>query len=199
MSLPKRIAHELKRHAPFTAFGALTGVIITGIVILVRLSTEASNVIFHTLHPAHILVSALVTTAMYRLYGGGVKAAVGIGFVGSVAICSISDIVFPFLGGALLGANITFHACIIEHPWLIALSAFVGITIGLLGPRTRFPHAGHVLLSTWASLFYLMAFGIVDWVPLLPLVFPILFVAVWIPCCVSDIVFPLLFVRKKQR
>ena len=199
MNSLKRIAYELKRHAPFTAFGAFTGIVVMGIVIFINLSGETSHAIFHTLHPAHIVLSALVTTAMYRRYRGGIAAAVGIGFVGSVAICSVSDIIFPYLGGALIGFPITLHVCFIEHTWLITLSALAGISIGLLRPWTRFPHAGHVLLSTYASLFYLTAFGTADWIPLFPLIFLVLFVAVWIPCCVSDIVFPLLFVRKKKR
>lgn len=200
MSLLKQIAYELKRHAPFTAFGALTGVILMGIIILVGLSSETHDTIFHFLHPLHIVLSALVTTAMYRKYRGGVTLAVGIGFFGSIAICSISDIVFPYIGGVLLGLPITLHVCFIEHTWLIILSAFAGIAIGFSWSKTRFPHAGHVLVSTYASLFYLTTFvAPADWPPLLLLIFPILFVAVWIPCCVSDIVFPLLFVKVKRR
>lgn len=196
----KRIAYELKRHAPFTAFGALTGIVLMELVILTGLPRETSHTIFHTLHLAHILLSALVTTAMYRVYKGGIGAALGIGFVGLIAICTASDVVFPYLGGALLGFPITFHVCFIEHPLLITLSALAGIAIGLAWPRTKFPHAGHVLLSTYASLFYLTTFGTpVGWLPLLPFVFLILFVAVWVPCCASDIVFPLLFVRKGRR
>jgi hypothetical protein len=200
LSSLRRIVYELKRHAPFTALGALTGIILMAIVVFVGLSHETSHTTFHVLHPVHILLSALVTTAMYRRYGGNIAAAVGIGFVGSVAICSMSDIVFPYLGGGLLGFPITLHVCLIEHPWLIALSALAGIGIGLLRPWTRFSHAGHMLLSTYASLFYLTTWGgPANWVPLLPLIFLILFVAVWIPCCLSDIVFPLLFVRKGKR
>ncbi len=169
-----------------------------GIMILVGLSYETPHIIFHVLHPLHIVLSALVTTAMYRRYRGGVAMAVGIGFVGSIAICSTSDIVFPYIGGVLLGLPITLHVCFIEHTWLITLSALAGIAIGLLWSRTRFPHAGHVLLSTYSSLFYFTTFGTpADWIPLLPLIFQILFIAVWVPCCVSDIVFPLLFVRKR--
>lgn len=193
------IVEELKHHAPFTVLGALTGIILMELVILARLSHETSHVIFHTLHPAHVLLSALVTTAMYRGYRGGIWAAVGIGFVGSIAISSASDIVFPYIGGALLGFPITLHVCFIEYPWLIIPSALAGIAIGLALTRTKFPHAGHVLLSTYASLFYLTTFGTpADWLPLLLPIFIILFVAVWIPCCVSDIVFPLLFVRKRR-
>jgi hypothetical protein len=187
------IAAELKRHAPFTALGALSGIAIMALVVLIGLSSDINHTIFHSLHPLHIALSAIVTTALYRRYGGGIWAAIAIGFVGSVAICTLSDIVLPYLGGTLLGAGISLHICFIEHPWLVIPAAFAGIAIGMLAPETRFPHAGHVLVSTWASLFYLTAYGVTDWLPLLPLVFVVLFFAVWIPCCTSDIVFPLLF------
>jgi len=95
----KHITEELKHHAPFTAMGALIGMILMGVVTFIGLSHETSRAIFHTLHPAHILLSAVVTTAMYRRYRRSIVAAVVIGFVGSVPICSISDIIFPYLGG----------------------------------------------------------------------------------------------------
>ncbi len=170
------------------------------IIIFVGITFETSDTIFYVLHPLRIVLSALVTTAMYRRYRGSVAMAVGIGFVGSIAIGSISDIFFPYIGGVLLGLPITLHISLIEHTWLITLSALAGIAIGLSWSRTKVPHAGHVLTSTYASLFYLTTFvAPADWLPLLPLIFPILFVAVWIPCCVSDIVFPLLFVRGGRR
>lgn len=166
-----------------------------GIIVFVELSSETFHAAFHVLHPFHIVLSALVTTAIYRRHGGGIAAAVGIGFIGSVSICSISDIVFPYLGGVLIGFPIAFHVCFIEHAWLITPSALVGIMVGLFRSWTRVPHFGHVLLSTYASLFYFATWGLpADWIPLLPLIFLVLFVAVWIPCCISDIAFPLLFV-----
>jgi dolichyl-phosphate-mannose--protein O-mannosyl transferase len=79
---------------------------------------------------------------------------------------------------------------------VINSAAAIGIAIGYRKQFTKFPHSGHVLLSTWASLFYFTAFGTATWLPLLPLIFVFLFIAVWIPCCMSDIVFPLLFVRR---
>jgi hypothetical protein len=192
------IIRELKRHVPFTALGALSGIAIMALVVSIGLSSDANHTIFHSLHPLHIAFSAIVTTAMFRRYGGVIWAAVVLGFVGSVGICTLSDIVFPYLGGRLLGASISLHVCFIEHPWFVIPAAFAGIGFGMLAPWTRFPHAGHVLLSTWASLFYLTAFGFTDWLPLLPLVFVVLFFAVWIPCCTSDIVFPLLFSKEHE-
>jgi len=89
-----------------------------------------------------------------------------------------------------------FHVPFIEE-WWINFLALGGIAIGYWRQTTKIPHFGHVLLSTWASLFYIMAFGKADWIPLLPFIFLFLFLAVWLPCCLSDIVYPLLFVRKE--
>ena len=194
----KPIAHELARHIPFTASGAVTGIIIMVIIVLGNVPPKISYAAFYTLHPIHILLSALVTTAMYKKYGNGkIWAAILIGYLGSIGIATISDAIIPYLGGALLGIKIEFHMPFIEKWWLINPVALIGITIGYWKPTTKIPHFGHVLLSTWASLFYFTAFGTARWIPQLHFVFLFLFLAVWLPCCLSDIVFPLLFTRKR--
>jgi len=194
----KPIAHELARHIPFTASGAVTGVIIIVIIVLGNVPPKVSYAAFYTLHPIHVLLSALVTTAMYKKYGNGkIWAAILIGYFGSIGIATISDAIIPYLGGALLGIKIEFHMPFIEKWWLINPVALIGITIGYWKPTTKIPHFAHVLLSTWASLFYFTAFGTARWIPQLHFVFLFLFLAVWLPCCLSDIVFPLLFARKR--
>ena len=76
------------------------------------------------------------------------------------------------------------------------LTAILGIIIAYFWPRTRFPHAGHVLISTWASSFHVLMNTHRELTPMMFVgVFIVLFIAVWLPCCVSDIVFPLLFVK----
>ena len=192
----RRIISELKRHAPFTALGALTGSAVMAIIVFGDVPSEISHTIFYILHPLHVILSALVTTAMYAKYRKAkLWAVILIGWTGSIGIATISDAVIPYLGGSLLHAQMEFHVPFIEK-WWINLLALGGIAIGLRKQTTRVPHAGHVLLSTWASLFYFTSFGIANWIPLLPFVFLFLFLAVWIPCCSSDIVYPLLFVRK---
>jgi len=199
MSRLRHIAAELKEHAPFTAFGAAVGVIVMAIVSLARLDSEVFHHSFHLLHPAHMLLSSIVTAAMFRLHRGGVVDSIAVGFLGAAGICAVSDILLPHAGGMLLGASMTPHLCLLEHPWLVVIPGLIGGTIGALTGRwTRCPHAAHVLVSTLASLFYLMAFGVADWLPISPLVFVVLFVAVWVPCCTSDVVFPHLFVRKAK-
>ena len=192
----RRIISELKRHAPFTALGALTGSAVMAIIVFGDVPSEISHTIFYILHPLHVILSALVTTAMYTKYRKAkLWAVILIGWTGSIGIATISDAVIPYLGGSLLHAQMEFHVPFIEK-WWINLLALGGIAIGLRKQTTRVPHAGHVLLSTWASLFYFTSFGIANWIPLLPFVFLFLFLAVWIPCCTSDIVYPLLFIRK---
>ena len=200
----KLIAEELARHIPFTAFGALTGIAFMLIIVLGgfidQISPAAEN-IFYVLHPTHIVLSALVTTAIYRLYSKGKPwVAILIGYTGAILIATLSDAVIPYLGETLLDLpNRGIHIGFIDKWWLVNPLAFLGIAIGFWRPTTRFPHAGHVLISTWASLFHvIMALGqTLNWVQFLA-IFLFLFLAVWIPCCLSDIVYPLLFVREDK-
>jgi len=203
----RRIARELKDHAPFTALGAITGIIIMVIIVFAKVPDGVSRIAFYSLHPLHIVLSAIVTTAMYRRYGSGkIWAAILIGYIGSIGIATLSDAAIPYLGGTLLGVKMEFHIPFIETEkmpvigiakWqLVNSAALAGIILGYLRPTTKIPHYGHVFLSTWASMFYFTAFGTAWWIPLLPFIFLFLFLAVWIPCCTSDIVFPLLFGRK---
>jgi len=198
----KQILKELKEHMPFTAFGAVTGIIL--IIFFQKLPYKFSYSIFYTLHPLHVFLSALVTASMYNFYkcGTGKKKSnlvtlILIGYVGSVGIATLSDSVIPYLGEIFL--NLPYreiHVGFIEEWWLVNPLALFGIGIAYLKPSTKFPHFGHVLLSTWASLFHIiMALGhTLNWYIYFG-IFTFLFLSVWIPCCVSDIVFPLLFVK----
>ena len=195
---------ELIEHIPFTAIGAATGIIIMVVLVLTNANQIVSEGLFHLTHPAHVLLSGLATTAMYRKYGkGGAAKAFVIGYAGSIGIATLSDVFIPYLGGTLLGIEMELHLPLIETEpmhliglpvWIIInTAALAGILIGYLKPATHFPHTGHVLLSTWASLFNFTAYGVANWIPLLFPIFIFLFISVWLPCCFSDIVFPLLW------
>ncbi|MBL7197675.1 MAG: hypothetical protein ISS47_06215 [Candidatus Omnitrophica bacterium] len=206
----KQILKELKIHAPFTLFGAITGIII--IIFFRNLPSRLSYNIFYVLHPIHIVLSALVTASMYELHECkriSSKCIRGkcnfwilliIGYMGSIGIATLSDSIIPYLGEAILKMpNRGIHIGFIEKWWLVNPLAVIGVTIAYFRPSTKFPHAGHVLLSTWASLFHIiMAIGgALHWFGYV-VVFLFLFLAVWIPCCLSDIVFPLLLIKKNK-
>jgi hypothetical protein len=202
----KKILEELKEHAPFTIFGAITGIII--MVFFRKLPSEISYKLFYTLHPIHVVLSALVTASMYERhkcggFGKGCNLAVllAIGYVGSIGIATISDSIIPYLGEVLLDMpHRHAHIGFIEEWWLINPLALLGIAIAYFRPTTKMPHYGHVLISTWASLFHiLMADGkAMGWFSYI-VIFFFLFIAVWAPCCISDIIFPLLFVKKRKK
>ena len=206
----KQILKELKIHAPFTLFGAITGIII--IIFFRNLPSKLSYNIFYVLHPIHIVLSALVTASMYELHECkriNSKCIRGkcnfwilliIGYMGSIGIATLSDSIIPYLGEVILKMpNRGIHIGFIEKWWLVNPLAVIGVTIAYFRPSTKFPHAGHVLLSTWASLFHIiMAIGgALHWFGYV-VVFLFLFLAVWIPCCLSDIVFPLLLTKKHK-
>jgi hypothetical protein len=194
------LTEELKNHAPFTVCGAITGIII--MIFFHNLPSKASYSIFYVLHPVHVVLSALVTASMYELHIKGktkLWILLLIGYVGSVGIATISDSVIPYLGEILLRLpNRGIHLGFIEKWWLVNPLAIIGVAIAYFRPTTKFPHSGHVLLSTWASLFHiLMALSQgINWISYI-VIFIFLFLAVWLPCCMSDIIFPLLFVKEK--
>jgi len=199
----RQIAIELWHHAPFTALGAVTGAVFMVIIVFGNILSpvsQASYAIFYVLHPVHVVLSALVTTALYKKYSSGkIWAVILVGYFGSIGIATISDSIIPYLGETLMVLPYReIHIGFIEEWWLVNPAALLGIIIGYSKQTTEFPHYGHVLISTWASLFHIiMALGgMANWITFL-VIFLFLFLAVWLPCCVSDIVFPLLFVRKK--
>lgn len=208
----KQILKELKIHAPFTLFGAITGIII--IALFQKAPPDLSYNIFYVLHPIHVVLSALVTASMYKLHtcerisGKCISGKCNlwilliIGYLGSIGIATISDSIIPYLGEVMLKMpNKGLHLGFIEKWWLVNPLALVGVLIAGFRPTTKFPHAGHVLLSTWASLFHIiMAIGggALNWFVYV-VIFLFLFFAVWIPCCLSDIIFPLLFVKEQKK
>ncbi len=129
----RRIAHELKEHIPFTALGALTGIMMMTIIALGNVPVHVSYTAFYVSHPVHVLLSALVTTAMYMRYRKArFLAAVIIGWTGSAGIATISDALIPYLGGTLLHAQMEFHVPFTEpEHWWVNLVALAGIAIGL--------------------------------------------------------------------
>ena len=190
------IGKELKAHAPFTFVGALTGIAIMVILASAEVPRSFSAAFFWGLHPLHVVLSALVTAGMYRLHSTGqLWATILVGYFGSIGIATLSDCIIPYVGEGLLELpNRGIHLGFISKWWLVNPLAAIGIAIAYLCPKTAFPHAGHVLLSTWASLFHMtMALGKDIGLLTLAIIPVFLFFAVWIPCCASDIVFPLLF------
>ncbi len=262
--MQKRIAAiglELKHHAPFTLFGAATGILC--MLLFRHAGQEVSHRLFQVFHPGHVILSAMVTTSLFRLYEKktSLLKLVLVGYLGAVGVATLSDSVLPFFGETILGVAVPTHGALHEHDaaahdhehdpigeahiheegehvdshgaatdsavhadhdnhrhgtegairprlhlgfiedwYVVNPAALLGVFIAYFWPRTRFPHAGHVLISTWASSFHVLMNTHTELTTVMLVgVFVVLFIAVWLPCCVSDIIFPLLFVKGAPR
>ena len=192
----ENILTELKNHAPFTLFGALTGIVC--MLLFRNIEHHTAHRIFYVFHPSHVILSAMVTASMFKLHTRKAKflTVLLVGFLGSLGIATLSDSLIPYIGEFLLGMHAHTHIGFIEGWYVVIPAAIVGSLAAYFRPKTKFPHAGHVLLSTWASAFHMLmatAGQLTIWKAVGS--FGFLFIAVWLPCCISDIVFPLLFVK----
>lgn len=199
---------EFREHLPTTLFAALAGVGVLGVITFAAelthreaLLPEASEDLFHTVHFFHLFLSAMATTAMFWRYDRRFWKAVGIGVLGSALFCGTSDVFIPLAGGWFLGIAMETHICFSEHPLLVWPFLLCGVVAAFLLPplkqTSHFAHGGHVFLSSAASVLYLVSFGVTEWLRLAPFIFLLLVVAVLVPCCTSDIVFPLMLSGSK--
>ena len=200
---------ELRHHLPFSILSVSMGMLFAGVLTFIGMAAGTNNLsggmqnLFHILHPTHVLISAMATTAMFRQHERRLWKAVAVGFVASVGICGISDIFFPYFSGLILGAPMHLHVCIIEHPQIILPFALLGIFTGLLAPGTIeknegivFSHTLHVFISANASIAYLISYGFTNWMAQVGSVLIFMVLSVVIPCCTSDILFPLCFINR---
>lgn len=219
----KQIGVELKAHSPFTLFGALTGI---AMMLLFRnIGHQASYRLFYVFHPAHVVLSAMVTASLFRLHEKtrSFFIVLIVGYVGSIGIATLSDSILPFFGEEILGVMVPVHSHMheaqtgeehegheqheehsekklhlgfIEEWYIVNPAALLGVLIAYFLPRSKLPHAFHILISTWASSAHIMMNTHQSLTAVLILgCFIVLFIAVWFPCCFSDIIFPMLLVK----
>ena len=235
MSFKEKTLHilaELRGHIPFTLLGATLGILL--MLIFRNITTGGGHILFMVFHPLHVVLSAMVTTSMFKIHSTrkSLLVILAIGYFGSIGVATLSDIIMPHIGAGIFGLDIPSHSEIhslsadaesrrvgttapshetqahsegmhfgfIEEWYLVNPAALLGIFIALMLPHTKFPHAAHILVSTWASSAYLLMRLQADITAAAVLsMFFVLFLSVWLPCCFSDIVFPLLFIDPDLR
>ena len=199
------LAVEFTRHLPYTVVSSLIAMVAVWYFGMTQNQQHAGTGwtselqwSFHVLHPLHVCLSAITTTAVIWHFDRRLIKTLLVG-LSSVIPCALSDYIVPFVGGRLLGQTMQLHICLIEHPTLILPFLLLGILGGLLfearvSGHSVFSHGVHVFISSSAALLYLVSFGFTGWLTDIQWVFPVLLVvviAVWIPCCLSDIVIPI--------
>ena len=205
---------ELRDHVPFSVSAVAIGLVFAGLVCFLAPESHVTahdgqghtgiSPLFHLFHPVHMFFSAAATTAMFWRYDRRALKATVVGLIGAIGVCGVSDIGVPYLAQLVMGWEAELHVCVVEDPGLVFPFAIVGVLVGLsaaagVSRSTLFSHSLHVLASTLASIFYLITpFGALDWIDELGRIFIFVVVAVMIPCCISDIVFPLLMTKEAR-
>jgi hypothetical protein len=195
--ISKEILHELKEHIPFTISATLISIIL--IVGLLKLSSINSFVpFFDIFHPTHILFASIVSSAMFYSYKKKIFPSILVGVFISIIIGSISDVFFPYIGTSLFGIPTSFHLPAMEMPIIIWGIGIIGAVLGVIIKKTKFPHFLHVFISVFASLLYIFAYSNNFSLLNLFLILMITSISVVVPCCLGDIVLPLLFKGKSK-
>jgi hypothetical protein len=207
------ITEELLCHAPYAILAVTICLAIVSFWsftstenVLGDVACKSASRLFHGFHFIHLVFSATgVLVTYFRFsHNRNVLRGLVIGGITAATVCILSDAVLPYLGGCLIGAPIKFHFC-----WLYELhNVLPFLLVGLLNGwilsthnngrqvhYSAFSHTGHIIPSSFASLFYMISYGFVTWYSHIGLVFLVLLFAVVVPCTLSDLVIPMLVAR----
>ncbi len=201
---------ELICHFPYAVFSVALGLVLLSFVTYysyedsVDLICKKSGILFHSFHFMHIVFAATGTIITFFRFSNNKLKALILGIVSPAIFCTLSDSILPYIGGKMLGVDMHFHLCFATELSNVIPFLVVGIINGFVmsqhhGDRQWLyaitSHAIHILVSSLASIFYLVSHGCVDWYHFIGLVFIYLIGAVVIPCTLSDVVVPMLFAR----
>lgn len=199
---PLRIIKELLHHLPYSAVGvaAALGLLLAGQKMGWKADFFEAVAGLHWMHGLHVFLGAVVSSALFWKNDRRVTPLLWVGILFPALTCTLSDMAVPYFGSLLFGGGPVFHIAFFHEPLVVWVPAFLGTIVGATLVRfvfrlTEIFHLGHVLISALASLLYLVSFSFSFWEAHAWLSFSITVFAVWIPCCLSDIVLPLAFTK----
>jgi len=111
----KTYPDRAERPCPFTCIGAILGIIF--MLFFRKIDSSGSHLLFSIFHPSHVVLSAMVTTSMFRVHElrKNFLLVIFIGYFGSVGIATLSDIIIPHLGTKVIGLEMPTHEQVHEH------------------------------------------------------------------------------------
>lgn len=211
--------HELVEHLPYALIAVASGLGLLSFFTVFAFDTmtpamvhKSADILFHNFHFMHIAFAATGVMVTFLRFSKNLFKGLLVGAVTTITFCLLSDVIVPYFGGNLLGVHMHFHFCFIDEIVNVAPFLFVGLLIGsILGMYSPHDHHKHdhdhhsvlfhtlhILTSTFASIFYLIAHGFVAWYAHIGMVFLITLVAVVLPCTLSDLVAPIFFAGVKK-
>ena len=205
---------ELICHLPYAIFSVAFGLIVLSFVTYfsytdsTAVACKKADVLFHSFHFMHIVFAATGTLITFFRFSKDLGRALLLGIFSPAIFCTLSDSILPYIGGELLGVHMHFHLCFVTELQNVIPFLVVGIINGYVMSRHHgskqwlyaiTSHAVHIMVSSLASIFYLVAHGCVDWYRFIGAIFIFLIIAVVMPCTMSDVVVPMLFARAGKK
>lgn len=219
------IIDELLHHLPYAVFSIALGLVILSFLDVFGLSghhhhhvlghghnhgheaMEGSHLLFHNFHFLHIIFAMTGSLVMFSRFSKNIVKGAIVSLISSFVFCTLSDVILPYLSGIVLGVHMHFHICIISEFYNVIPFYFIGLVNGLVMSRHNSAlkgvysigsHFGHILISSLASLFYLISEGFNNWHPQMGLLFIFLIIAVVIPCTLADVIVPIFFAMPRK-
>jgi len=203
---------ELIYHFPYAVFAVTFSLALISFFSFSAHKCDSLNaradILFHSFHFMHILFSVTGTLVTYYRFSKGLLRGFFVGIFSAMVFCTLSDAVMPYLAGRLLGVDMCFHLCFFHElhniiPFLI-IGLVNGMVIGYFHKSNAvfysvFSHFLHILVSAFASMFYLVANGFENWYTQIGMISIFLLVAVVVPCIMSDLVTPMTFAKVEKK
>lgn len=209
------LSDELICHFPYAVFSVAICLAVLSFLSFLTMSnsnteaiTDGAHLLFHSFHFMHIVFAATGTLITFFRFSKNVWKGLLVGLGSSVIFCTLSDAVLPYIGGRMLGVDMHFHLCFLSELDKVIPFLVVGLINGFVMSRHHSSkqsfysvssHFIHILISSFASMFYLVDQGFVDWWDHIGYVFLFLIFAVVVPCTLSDVVVPMAFARTDKK
>jgi hypothetical protein len=204
------VKDEFLCHFPYAIFSVLLSVIFVTLFNYITWSEGAATVahrLFHGFHFLHLIFAGAGVVLSFRRYSNRIISCLMVGVLVPTFFCTLSDAVLPYFGGRLMSLPMQFHWCFKDHVSIVLPFLGLGIANGWvmsghsLNRRIFYStgsHFLHILISSMASVFYLVSFGLTNMWDHIGMVFLFLVIAVLVPCTLSDIVVPIYFATSSR-
>lgn len=206
------LSEELLHHLPYAIFSVAASLIVLSFFTHIGGNLDAfaerADALFHSFHFLHIVFASTGTVLTFLRFSSSVPQALLVGIISPILFCSLSDAILPYYGGRLLGVPMHWHLCFYSELNNVLPFLIVGIINGFVMAYHHYAkllsfsigsHFVHILVSSLASSFYLVAHGFYNWSHSIGYVFLFLIGAVLVPCTMSDVVVPMLFAKAHKR
>ena len=211
---------ELAHHLPYAIFSVAIGLIILSILDVFGLrgehgpvcgdhmhSMHGAHLLFHSFHFLHIIFAVTGSLIMFSRFSKNIVRGSIVAVISSIIFCTLSDVILPYIAGIMLGVHMHFHLCFSSELHNIIPFLCVGLINGIVMSKHSSSlkpfysvgsHFGHILISSLASLFYLVSEGFDNWYPQMGILFIFLVIAVVVPCTLADVVVPMFFAKSRK-